>query len=208
MTLSVVRLSYYKRPTGIQRDIHENELDAAIFSILPGLVTSGLEQMSGTSIVYLLLGATIAVGCVASLSIRPELRGWRNLAILVSLLLGVISPFVAGWQTALVVWSTCALVAAVAYHVYEFWTARTHPLEDGAEAEPGQSILVTFMHALFLWPLLVFDTFENTCAELFPSMLLDPQAMAAAKVLQPDVTERNASEFAARRRGTGSIPET
>ncbi|QDU38623.1 hypothetical protein Mal4_29520 [Maioricimonas rarisocia] len=144
--------------------------------------------MTGTIILYSLLGATILAGCLASLSIRPELRGWRNLAILASLLLGVISPFVAGWLTALIVWSACALVAAVAYHVYEVWAACRHPLEDGADAEPDQSIAVTFLHALFLWPLLVFDTFENTCAELSPAML---------GASEPGEVVRGTGEFAA-----------
>ncbi|MFG0332074.1 MAG: hypothetical protein ACF8TS_01820 [Maioricimonas sp. JB049] len=127
--------------------------------------------MSVIAVLYSFLAATVLVGCLASLSIQPELRGWRNLAILASLLQGVLSPFIAGWLTALIVWSVCALVAAVAYHLYEFRAARRHPLEEGADPEPGQSIAVTFMHALFLWPLLVFDTFENTCAELFPAMM-------------------------------------
>jgi len=127
--------------------------------------------VTGTIIVYSLLGASIVVGSLVSLSIKPHIRGWRNLAILSSLVLGIVSPFVVGWKIALVVWLSCAAVSALFYKLYDAWTRHRHPPEgEDAADDPPQSIVSLSIHGLFLWPILFLEAFEYTYAELLPSL--------------------------------------
>lgn len=124
--------------------------------------------MIGTIVVYSLLSAAIAIGSLVSLSIEPRIRGWRNLALLSSLILGIVSPFVAGWYVAGLVWLSCAIISALMYKCNDMWTRRRHPPEDDEADDPPQPIVSLFINGLFVWPLLFLEAFEYTCAELFP----------------------------------------
>lgn len=127
--------------------------------------------MTGTIVVYCLMGLALLVGALVSLSHQPGIRGWRNLAMLSIFVLGIVSLFVAGWKTATIVWLGCAVVSALLYKLYDVVArAKQPPEEEGLEDSP-QSIITLLMHSVLAWPLIFLEGFEYLSAELFPAAL-------------------------------------
>lgn len=137
--------------------------------------------MTGTIIVYSLMGLALLIGSLVSLSSQPAIRGWRNVAMLSIFVLGIVSLFVAGWKTAAIVWLSCAVVSALLYKLYDLVARGKHSSDEEELDDPPQSILMLLMHSLLVWPLIFLEGFEYLCAELFPAALaphVDGQASA------------------------------
>lgn len=139
--------------------------------------------MTGTIIVYSLMGLALLVGSLVSLSNEPSIRGWRNLAMLSILVLGIVSLFIVGWLIALSVWLGCAVMSALLYKIYDLIArAKATTTED----DPPQSFFLMLIHGVFVWPLIFLEGFEYLCTELFPSRF-------AASVEQGGTTEEEQS---------------
>lgn len=130
--------------------------------------------MTGTMVVYSLMGLALVIGSLVSLSSEPGIRGWRNLAMLSLFILGIVSLVVAGWLVATIVWLSCAVVSALLYKVYDMVARRKLSPEDDMADDPPQSLVVLTLHSLFVWPLIFLEGFENLCTELFPAWLAPP----------------------------------
>ena len=124
--------------------------------------------MTGTIIVYSLMGLALLIGSLVPLSSKPAIRGWRNLAMLSILVLGLVSLFVAGWLTAICVWLGCAIVSALQYKAYDL-LARAK--STSSDEDPPQSFILLFLHGIFVWPLIFLEGFEYLCTELFPERM-------------------------------------
>ncbi|PQO31187.1 hypothetical protein C5Y96_12625 [Blastopirellula marina] len=127
--------------------------------------------MTGTIVVYCLMGLALLVGSLVSLSNQPGIRGWRNLAMLSIFVLGIVSLFVAGWMTAMIVWFSCAVASALLYKLYDLVARSKHSSDEEELEDPPHSIFTLLMHSLLVWPLIFLEGFEYLCAELFPAAL-------------------------------------
>lgn len=137
-----------------------------------------------TIIVYSLLAAVILVGALVSLSLKPQIRGWRNLTMLGCYVVGIVSFFLVDFFLAVGVWVGLGVLVGIAYVLYECWMARRHP---DPEAPSG----IQLSHVVFgplAWPLMLLEVVEYTWGEFFPTRLEPPAAESSDSRSLPDAT--------------------
>src|SRR5258708_23622781 len=120
--------------------------------------------MTSTIIVYSLLATFTLLGGLVSLSLKPQIRGFRNLTMLACYILGVVSFFVVNIYLAIAVWVGLGILSGLAYIAHEAWTAHRHPDPKGSS---GIQISNLF-YGPIAWPLMIIEVFEYTWAEVFP----------------------------------------
>lgn len=114
-------------------------------------------------VVYACMTGALLVGCMASLSLRPEVRGWRNLALLATYVLGFVSLFAATWYWAIGIWLGIGVIVGVFFAVYELIAERSAPPE-----ERSGFLVSHVLYGPLAWPLMAMDLFENLSTSTTP----------------------------------------
>jgi hypothetical protein len=113
-------------------------------------------------ILYCILGAMVVFGALVSLSNTRGIRGYRNLALLLAYLLGIVSLFVVPFLTAVVVWAAAGVIVGLCYAIYESWSrSRAKGDEPKSRFQVGHLI-----YGLIAWPLMFMEIAEYVYAEL------------------------------------------
>jgi hypothetical protein len=108
------------------------------------------------------LAATAGWTLFFSLFNRPQIRGWRNLGVLVGYVLGIAMFTISPWRQSLATWAAMGLLAGTFYLIYEL-IAYLRLTEKTPDARPKLQLLV---HALLLWPVMLPEALEYLLAEL------------------------------------------
>jgi hypothetical protein len=113
-------------------------------------------------ILYCILTAVVIFGALVSLSDTPGIRGYRNIALLLAYVLGIVSFFTVPLSTATIVWVVAGIVVGLCYAVYEGWSqSRSTNDETKSGFQFGHLI-----YGLLAWPLMFMEVVENVYAEL------------------------------------------
>lgn len=110
------------------------------------------------------LAAVVVLNIIASLFTSPAIRMFRLPLILAAYVIGIVIFFKLGVLRALAVWCGIGILSGLLYWGYEFWSARR-----SKEPDTTMPSLVTVVHGLFAWPIMLPEAIENTWAELFPT---------------------------------------
>ena len=110
------------------------------------------------------LAAVVGLNIVASLFMSPAIRMFRMPLILATYVIGIVLFFKLGVWRGLALWCGIGIVSGLLYWSYEFWSAK-HSKEPDAKAPS----LVTLVHGLVAWPLMLPEVIEYSWAELFPT---------------------------------------
>lgn len=113
-------------------------------------------------ILYGILTAVILFGAVVSLSTNYRIRRYRNFALLLAYLLGIVSLFLVPFFTAVIVWIVSGIVGGLSYAIYEVW-AQARAAEN--EPKPGFQY-GHIIYGPFAWPLMFMEAAEYVYAEL------------------------------------------
>jgi hypothetical protein len=113
-------------------------------------------------ILYCILTAVVIFGALVSLSGTPGIRGYRNIALLLAYVLGIVSFFTVPLSTATIVWVVAGIVVGLCYAVYELWS-QSRSTNDGPNSGFQFGHLI---YGLFAWPLMFMEIVENIYAEL------------------------------------------
>lgn len=110
----------------------------------------------------------LLLGCAASWSVlfsmfdSPQVRGWRNLGLWACYLLGAVMAFVLPWRVALGTWSVVGVSSGLLYVAYELF-AFARSTDRSQSSRPN---LVTVVHGLALWPIMLPESIEYLLADL------------------------------------------
>ena len=119
------------------------------------------------------LAAVVVLNIIASLFMIPTIRMFRMPLILATYVIGIVLFFKLGvWRT-LALWCGIGIVTGLLYWSYEFWSAR-HSKEPNTKTPS----LVTVVHGLFAWPIMLPEVIEYSWAELFPTKKTDDKPSA------------------------------
>jgi hypothetical protein len=132
-----------------------------------------VEMLSVKWIVF--LGCAAAWTIVFSMFNRPGVRGWRNLGWIACYVVGVLSFCFLPWRSALGTWIAWSVLSGLLYFGYEFASYFQQRREAGASMPK----LITLVHALFMWPIMLPEAVEYSLTEL-------------GVLKAPDVRERDA----------------
>jgi hypothetical protein len=113
-------------------------------------------------ILYCILAAVVIFGTLVSLSNTSGIRGYRNIALLLAYILGIVSLFTVPFLTATVVWAVAGIVVGLCYAVYEVWS-QSRSTNDGPKSGFQFGHLI---YGLLAWPLMFMEVVENVYAEL------------------------------------------
>jgi len=119
------------------------------------------SRMKNPTLWLYALAAVVVLNIIASLFMSPAIRMFRLPLILAAYVIGIVLFFKLGVLRALAVW--CG-IGILLYWSYEFWSARR-----SKEPDTTMPSLVTVVHGLFAWPIMLPEAIENTWAELFPT---------------------------------------
>jgi hypothetical protein len=113
-------------------------------------------------ILYCILAAVVVFGALVSLSNTRGIRGYRNVALLLAYVLGIVSLFVVPFLTAVVVWVAAGVIVGLCYAIYEVWSqSRASGDWPKSAFEAGHLI-----YGPLAWPLMFMEVVEYTYAEL------------------------------------------
>lgn len=113
-------------------------------------------------ILYAVLASVVLFGALVSLSLKPGIRGWRNLALLAAYVLGIVSLFVVPFLLAVVVWVCTGAAVGLVYAVFDLWTASRVSDEESKSSFQFGDVL----NGPLLWPLMFMEVFENIYAHV------------------------------------------
>ena len=119
------------------------------------------------------LAAVVVLNIIASLFMIPTIRMFRMPLILATYVIGIVLFFKLGVWRALALWCGIGIVTGLLYWSYEFWSAR-HSKEPNTKTPS----LVTVVHGLFAWPIMLPEVIEYSWAELFPTKKTDDMPSA------------------------------
>lgn len=105
---------------------------------------------------------TVLWTTIFSLSIKPGIRGFRNLGILGSYVSGIVFIFLAGWKQALFTWILFGVLGGVIYIIWEVLQRVKTP---EGEEKPSVSIKHIFS-GLLAWPIMIPEAIEYILAEI------------------------------------------
>lgn len=110
------------------------------------------------------LAAVVVLNIIASLFTSPAIRMFRIPLILAAYVIGIVLFFKVGVGRALALWCAIGIASGFLYWGYEFWSAR-----HSEEPDTKMPSLVTVVHGLFAWPIMLPEAIEYSWAELFPT---------------------------------------
>jgi hypothetical protein len=120
------------------------------------------------------LAATALWTTLFSLASAPGVRGWRNLGLLASYLVGVAMFVALPLLAAALTWAAFGLAGGAFYYAHEWILYRrtratidTAPLTAPRPPNPpARPAAMAILHGLFLWPLMIPEAIEYLLAEL------------------------------------------
>jgi hypothetical protein len=110
------------------------------------------------------LAGVVLLNIIASLFTSPAIRMFRTPLILAAYIIAIVLFFKLGVWRALALWCGIGVASGLLYWGYEFWSARR-----SKEPDTRMPSLATVVHGLLVWPIMLPEVIEYSCAELFPA---------------------------------------